>query len=243
MSILTRSKLSQVGGWAIMVAFVGLISASPVDAAINSDITTTGIFVVYDAQADTLYATTKADPNPVTQGIDRDGVTGPEDFIYNSYFDVFVTIDDLGNVTGGSLYIGGAYNDPTPGAPTSLLVTSTTLSSASYDLGGVGTFVLLFDNVTSSLPGFGSQVTVKLNAGFDGFTNPVDFSTDFGNGFFPDPTVDLESGAVAAALLGGAPFGTADTIASVPEPTSLAIWALTALVTTCAGLCRTRRNR
>jgi len=207
----------------------GCLLASPASAAITvltpgtlvqgfPDMTVSMVSVSYNATTDSLHA------GIATGGlltIDQDGVLpSPDHIIFNSTFNLFTTIDSSGLPSSGTLLISGNYDSP-GGAAVSLQ--SSALTGFGYHP-STGVFTFLFDNTTSTVPGFSSQIGISLAGNFP-FSNPVGFGSDFSN----------------AGPLGG--LGNADVFAPVPEPSSLIAWTIGSAVAGLAGWRRTRRRR
>jgi len=215
----------------------GCLLASPASAAVTilapgtltqgfPDVTVSMVSVSYDATTDTLHAGIA--PGGLLT-IDQDGVLpSPDQIVFNSTFNLFTTIDSSGLPASGTLLISGNYDSP-GGAAFSLQ--SSALTGFGYDP-STGVFSFLFDNATSTVPDFGSQIGINLAGNFP-FSNPVGFGSDFSNA---GPLGGLGNADV---------FGTALEPSSVlvPEPSSLIAWSIVSAVAGLAGWRRTRRRR
>ena len=189
------------------------------------DVTVSRISVSYDAGTDLLHAGIA--PGGLLT-IDQDGVLPtPDHTLFNSTFDVFVTIDGAGVPSAGTLSLSGNYD--APGGPV-VSLTSNTLTGFGYDP-STGDFSFLFDNAIGSVPGFGSVIGINLAGNFP-VSNPSGFVSNFNN----------------VGQLGG--LGNADVftplvinpvvITPVPEPSSMIVWSICSAL---AGLSISRRAR
>jgi hypothetical protein len=179
------------------------------------DVTVSRINVTYDAGTDLFHA---AIPAGGLLTIDQDGVLPtPDHTLFDSTFDVSLTIDDAGVASVGTLSLSGNYDSP--GGP-AVSLGSSTLTGFGYDP-STGIFSFLFDGTTGTLPGFGSVIGINLAGNFP-VSNPTGFGDDFSN-IGPN---------------GG--LGTADLFVPVPEPASLIVWSLCSAL---AGLAHWRHKR
>ena len=182
------------------------------------DLTVSMVSISYNATTDSLHAGI-ASGAPLT--IDQDGaLPSPDHIIFNSTFNVLATIDGSGLASSGTLLISGNYDSP--GGP-AVSLQSSTLTGFGYSP-STGVFTFLFDNATSTLPGFNSQIGINLAGNFP-VSIPVGFGSDFSN----------------AGPLGG--LGNADVFATVPEPSSLIAWSMLSAIAGLAGWQRTQRRR
>jgi hypothetical protein len=221
---LLRSSGAPAGRFALVAVF-GCLLAGSASAAVMSlppgsllngfpDITVGNVSVNYDAATNTLHAGI-ASGGILT--IDQDGVLpSPDHTLYNSFFDVFVTIDHAGVASGGTLSIGGNYDSL--GGPLDSL-NSSTLTGFGYD-SSTGIFRFLFGNTTGNLPGFGSQIGIILAANFQ-TGPPAGFASSFSN---------------------GVPGGNADAFVPAPEPSSMIAWSMLSAAAGLAGWRRARRR-
>ena len=208
---------------------LGCLLASPASASIAvlapgtltqgyPDVTVSMVSVSYNATTDILQAGIA--PGGLLT-IDQDGLLpSPDHIVFNATFNLFTAIDSSGLPASGTLLISGNYDSP-GGAAFSLQ--SSALTGFGYDP-STGVFTFLFDNSTSTVPGFSSQIGINLAGNFP-ISNPVGFGSDFSN----------------AGPLGG--LGNADVFTLVPEPSSLIAWSIGSAVVGLAGWRRTRRRR
>lgn len=179
------------------------------------DVTVSMLNVSYDAGTDLLHAGAAAGG---ILTIDQDGVLPtPDHIIFNSTFDAFLTINDAGVASAGTLSLSGNYDSP--GGP-AVSLGSVNLTGFGYDP-STGIFSFLFDGTAGTLPGFGSVIGMNLAGNFP-VSNPGGFGSDFNN----------------LGQIGG--LGTADVFVPVPEPSSMIVWSLCSAV---VGLARRHRLR
>jgi len=216
-------------GLAIGIVIWGCLLAGTASAAVTTlppgslvqtypDIMVGGVTVNYDADALTNQLHAGIVPGTGLLFIDQNGLPGPEHTLFNSFFDVFVTIDHAGVASAGTLALSGNY-DSTAGPAVSLA--SSMLTGFVYDP-STGIFEFVFDNTTSTIPGVVSPIGIILAANF--FGNPAGFASDFTNRM-PVGNADVFGPPPETTTFGG----------PVPEPSSMIVWSMLSAAAVLAG--------